>query len=220
MQDPSRICDLHRSSWQRRILNPLREARDRTSLLMDTRRLCYHWAAMGTPRLGFLLGSVLLSKKPGRSGTTRSGGEGWGQAHGAGARGRAWSVQMFYVMFMSTKEHLPPTRCSTAKCMQTDLSSRHQPVCVTGHLHADRLDSGHAISWRVTRAFHPPGLSHISNDPVTPLSSVIIILITAREAICAHRSQTGNMFMTFAMSADKFHSSNFSWEIEICKMSV
>ena len=33
--DPSHICDLHPSSWQRQILNPLSEARDRICLLMD-----------------------------------------------------------------------------------------------------------------------------------------------------------------------------------------
>ena len=34
MQDPSRICDLHHSSWQHQILEPLSEARDRTRNLM------------------------------------------------------------------------------------------------------------------------------------------------------------------------------------------
>ena len=33
-QDPSCICDLHHSSWQRRILKPLSEVRDRTHNLM------------------------------------------------------------------------------------------------------------------------------------------------------------------------------------------
>ena len=33
---PSCVCDLHHSSWQRLILNPLSEARDRTRILMDT----------------------------------------------------------------------------------------------------------------------------------------------------------------------------------------
>ena len=37
-QDPSRICDLHHSSRQCWIFNPLREARDRTHILMDTVR--------------------------------------------------------------------------------------------------------------------------------------------------------------------------------------
>ena len=35
MTDPSRICDLHHSSQQFRILNPLSEARDRTCILTD-----------------------------------------------------------------------------------------------------------------------------------------------------------------------------------------
>ena len=33
--DLSPVCDLHGSSWQRRSLNPLSEARDRTRILMD-----------------------------------------------------------------------------------------------------------------------------------------------------------------------------------------
>ena len=35
--DPSLICDLHDSSWQRPIFNPLSKARDRTCILMVTR---------------------------------------------------------------------------------------------------------------------------------------------------------------------------------------
>ena len=34
--DPSHVCDLGHSLWQRWILNPLSEARDRTCILMDT----------------------------------------------------------------------------------------------------------------------------------------------------------------------------------------
>ena len=34
--DPSCVCDLHRSSRQCRIINPLSRARDRTRILMDT----------------------------------------------------------------------------------------------------------------------------------------------------------------------------------------
>ena len=40
-RDPSYICDLHHSSWQRWILNPLSKARDRTHILMDTSWFCY-----------------------------------------------------------------------------------------------------------------------------------------------------------------------------------
>ena len=36
--DPSHIFDLHHSSWQRQILNPLGETRVRTCILMDTSR--------------------------------------------------------------------------------------------------------------------------------------------------------------------------------------
>ena len=38
--DPSRVCDLHHSSRQCRLINPLSEARDRTHILMDTRQVC------------------------------------------------------------------------------------------------------------------------------------------------------------------------------------
>ena len=43
------ICSLHHSSWQCRILNPLKEARDGIHILMDTSWVSYHWAMMGTP---------------------------------------------------------------------------------------------------------------------------------------------------------------------------
>ena len=36
MPDLSHIFDLHYSSWQHQILNPLSEARDQTLILMDT----------------------------------------------------------------------------------------------------------------------------------------------------------------------------------------
>ena len=35
-QDPRHVCDLYHSSWQCQMLNPLREARDQTQVLMDT----------------------------------------------------------------------------------------------------------------------------------------------------------------------------------------
>jgi len=37
--DPSRVCNLQHSSWQRRILNPLSKARDRTRNLMVPSRI-------------------------------------------------------------------------------------------------------------------------------------------------------------------------------------
>ena len=38
--DPSCVCDLHHSSWQNWILNSLSEARDSTSVFMDTSWVC------------------------------------------------------------------------------------------------------------------------------------------------------------------------------------
>ena len=37
--DLSRVCDLHHSSRQHQILNPLSEARDQTYVLMDTSQI-------------------------------------------------------------------------------------------------------------------------------------------------------------------------------------
>ena len=47
--DPSRVWDLPWHSQQCCILNPLREARDQTLVLMDTSWIHYHRATMGTP---------------------------------------------------------------------------------------------------------------------------------------------------------------------------
>ena len=46
----SRACDLHHSSRQHWILNPLSEAKDGSSILMDTSWVYYHWATTGIPR--------------------------------------------------------------------------------------------------------------------------------------------------------------------------
>ena len=45
----SHICNLHYSSWQHQILNPLSKTRDQTSILMDTRRTRFPWAKTGAP---------------------------------------------------------------------------------------------------------------------------------------------------------------------------
>ena len=45
----NRICDLHHSSWQCGIPDPLSEAGDRTCILMDTGQIHLCWAMMGTP---------------------------------------------------------------------------------------------------------------------------------------------------------------------------
>ena len=43
------VCNLHYSSRQCWILNPLREAKDRTRVLMDTGQIHFHWFIVGTP---------------------------------------------------------------------------------------------------------------------------------------------------------------------------
>ena len=59
--DPSRICDLHYSSWQRQILHPLSKARDQTQNLMVTSQFHFLCAMMGTPRYFIkLLGKTLM----------------------------------------------------------------------------------------------------------------------------------------------------------------
>ena len=39
LPDPSYVCDLHQSSWQHQIINPLSKARDQTHIIMDTSSL-------------------------------------------------------------------------------------------------------------------------------------------------------------------------------------
>ena len=54
MQDPRYIYNLHHSSWQRWILNPLlRDAGDGTCILMDTSQIRFCWTTMGTPPVPF-----------------------------------------------------------------------------------------------------------------------------------------------------------------------
>jgi len=50
-QDPIHICNLHHSSWQLQILNPLSEARNQTCNLMVPARICFHRATTGWGRL-------------------------------------------------------------------------------------------------------------------------------------------------------------------------
>ena len=49
--DLSPVCDLHHSSRQRRIPNPLNEARDRTHVLMDASQICFCCATTGTSHI-------------------------------------------------------------------------------------------------------------------------------------------------------------------------
>ena len=51
VRDPSRICDLHHSSQQRKILIPLSEARDQTHDLMVPSRIHFHCTMTVTPVL-------------------------------------------------------------------------------------------------------------------------------------------------------------------------
>ena len=48
MRDLSLVSNLHHSSRQHQILNPLSEVRDRTRILMDSSRICFLCATMGT----------------------------------------------------------------------------------------------------------------------------------------------------------------------------
>ena len=56
MPDPNYVCNLHRSSQQHQILNPLSQgssthrARDWTCVLKDARQICFHWDMMGMTR--------------------------------------------------------------------------------------------------------------------------------------------------------------------------
>ena len=59
-QDPSRVCNLHHSSWQCQILKPLSEARDRTCILMDTSPVCYCRATTRTSFLAILFYFIFL----------------------------------------------------------------------------------------------------------------------------------------------------------------
>ena len=45
--DPNHIFDLHHRSWRCQILNPLSEARDRNSVLLDPSQIRFRWATMG-----------------------------------------------------------------------------------------------------------------------------------------------------------------------------
>ena len=46
MPDPSRVCDVHHSSWECWIFNPLSKARDQTHVLLDTSWVYYRWTTM------------------------------------------------------------------------------------------------------------------------------------------------------------------------------
>ena len=51
MRNPSHVCNLPHNSRQCQILNPLREARDRTYILMHISQICFCCATTGTLKL-------------------------------------------------------------------------------------------------------------------------------------------------------------------------
>ena len=51
MWDPSHVCDLHHSSRQYQILNPLSKAGAQTRVLMGTGWVYYCWAMTRTPKI-------------------------------------------------------------------------------------------------------------------------------------------------------------------------
>ena len=58
MPHPSCCCDLHRSSQQRRILNPLSKDRDWICVLTDTSQVCFLWARWDLQDSAFLKSSL------------------------------------------------------------------------------------------------------------------------------------------------------------------
>ena len=52
--DPSHVCNLHHSSWQCWIPNPLSKARDWACILMDASQIRFRCATTGTPVNGHL----------------------------------------------------------------------------------------------------------------------------------------------------------------------
>jgi len=61
-QDQSHICDLHHSSWQHQIVNPLNEARDRTHNVIVPSRIRFRCTTKGTPII-FILDEEIKNKE-------------------------------------------------------------------------------------------------------------------------------------------------------------
>ena len=60
-RDPSRLCDPHHSSRQRRIVNPLSKGRDRTRNSWFLVGFVNHCTTTGTPSHNFLIVEILLT---------------------------------------------------------------------------------------------------------------------------------------------------------------
>ena len=70
MQDQSHVYNLHHSSWQRQIPDPLSKASDQTHILMDTSQIHFHCTTTGT-LLHFIFylffkGGCTMQKFPGQ----------------------------------------------------------------------------------------------------------------------------------------------------------
>ena len=65
MLDPSRVCNLHHSSQQHQIFNPLNKARDQTHILTDASQDSFSLSHDGNSNMLFLILCMLtLSKSP------------------------------------------------------------------------------------------------------------------------------------------------------------
>ena len=56
----SHVCDLHHSSWQCCIPDPLSEGRDRAQILMDNSQIHFHCTTTVTPEAIFNVGSGMV----------------------------------------------------------------------------------------------------------------------------------------------------------------
>ena len=66
-RDPSCVCDLHHSSRQHQILNPLGKARDQTCILQAPGQIRFHWAAIGTPWQTYFKDDMSISEHTGNN---------------------------------------------------------------------------------------------------------------------------------------------------------
>ena len=62
--DPSHVCDLHDSSQQRLVLNPLSEVRDQTCVPTDINQICFCLTMTETPNLHFSFPDVSVNTFP------------------------------------------------------------------------------------------------------------------------------------------------------------
>ena len=77
-QDLSRVCNLHRSSWQRWILNPLSKVRDRTHILRATSPVLNPLSHSGdSKRSFFFFQAVYVVPSPVTSGRGAGAWQGW-----------------------------------------------------------------------------------------------------------------------------------------------